>query len=394
VKNGFFLLIPCAAIAVLVARGNAKADELKPLRVCADPDNLPFSDKEGEGFENRIATLIAEDLGMKLQYFYWPHRRGFMRSTIKAHECDVLMGIPKGMDGFLVTRPYYRSSYQFVSRVDRDLDITSLDDPRLKQLKIAVHTIGYDYNNSPAARSLGARGIVGLTGFSTFYTDENRPNAIIEALGEGKIDLAIVWGPIAGYFGKQSPVPVSLAPLPDVDQSTRTPYTFDVVVGVRKAEKELHARIDESLERKKGEIAAILAEFNVPLARAPAATAADAKPSLQQASTTAHAPDKLLASGDEYQGWKWFHVYCFRCHGIDAMGSDLAPNLRKSVSSEGLVTHEVFLKTVLEGRQEKGMQSWKELLDEKQVEQLYTYVKARSEERLDPGRPHRAAAAQ
>jgi len=388
-----FVLICCAAIVVIAVRGNA--DEPRPLRVCADPDNLPFSDKDGEGFENRIAALLAEDLGMKLEYFYWPHRRGFMRSTIKARECDVLMGIPKGMDGFLVTRPYYRSSYQFVSRVDRDLDITSLDDPRLKQLKIGVHTIGYDYNNSPAARSLGARGIVGLTGYSTFYTDENRPDAIIAALAEDKIDLAIVWGPIAGYFGKQSPVPLSLAPLPDVDQPTRTPYAYDVVVGVRKTEKDLHARIDEALERKKSEIAAILAEFNVPLAHAQAPAAAkEGAPSFQQASTTAHGPDKLLASADEYQGWKWFHVYCFRCHGVDAMGSDLAPNLRKSVSSEGLVTHDVFLKTVLEGRQEKGMQSWKELLDPKQVEQLYAYVKARSEERLVPGRPHRAAAPQ
>jgi len=386
--RGLLWLTACVAMA-------AKAEEPKALRVCADPDNLPFSDKEGQGFENRIATLVAEDLGMQVQYFYWPHRRGFMRSTIRAKECDVLMGIPKGMDGFLVTRPYYRSSYQFVSRVDRDLDVTSLDDPRLKKLKIGVNTIGYDYNNSPAARSLGARGIVGLTGFSTFYTDENRPNAIIDAVAEGQIDLAIVWGPLAGYFGKQSPVPLSLAPLPELDQSTKTPYAFDVVVGVRKSEKDLHARIDESLERKKGEIAAILAEFNVPLAHAPAAAPVkEGEPSLQQASTAAHGPDKLLASPDEYQGWKWFHVYCFRCHGIDAMGSDLAPNLRKSVSSEGLITHELFLKTVLEGRQEKGMQSWKDLLDKNQIEQLYQYVKARSEERLAPGRPHRASAQQ
>jgi mxaJ protein len=386
--RGLLLLTAFAASA-------ARAEEPKAFRVCADPDNLPFSDKEGQGFENRIATLVAEDLGMKLEYFYWPHRRGFMRSTIKAKECDVLMGIPKGMDGFLVTRPYYRSTYQFVSRVDRDLDITSLDDPRLKKLKIAVNTIGYDYNNSPAARSLGARGIVGLTGFSTFYTDENRPNGIIDAVAEDKIDLAIVWGPLAGYFAKQAPVPLSLAPLPDLDQSTKTPYTFEVVVGVRKSEKDLQARIDESLERKKSEIAKILAEFNVPLARAPAGAAKEGTPSLQQASTTtAHAPDKLLVSGDEYQGWKWFHVYCFRCHGIDAMGSDLAPNLRKSVSSEGLITHELFLKTVLEGRQEKGMQSWRELLDDKQIDQVYQYIKARSDDRLEPGRPHRATAAQ
>jgi len=264
--RGLLLVVSCAAIAAFAASAQAPPAEPKALRVCADPDNLPFSDKEGEGFENRIATVIAEDLGMKVEYFYWPHRRGFMRNTIKANECDVLMGIPKGMDGFLVTKPYYRSTYQFVSRVDKDHDISSLDDPRLKNLRIGVHTIGYDYNNSPAARSLGARKIVGLTGFSTFYTDENRPNAIIEALAEDKIDLAIVWGPIAGYFAKQSPVPLSLGPLPDFDESTKTPYAFDIVVGVRKSEKDLRARIDESLERKKDDIAKILAEFGVPLA--------------------------------------------------------------------------------------------------------------------------------
>ncbi|MFL5399616.1 MAG: quinoprotein dehydrogenase-associated putative ABC transporter substrate-binding protein [Myxococcales bacterium] len=387
--RGLLLVVSCAAIAAFAASAQAPPAEPKALRVCADPDNLPFSDKEGEGFENRIATVIAEDLGMKVEYFYWPHRRGFMRNTIKANECDVLMGIPKGMDGFLVTKPYYRSTYQFVSRVDKDHDISSLDDPRLKNLRIGVHTIGYDYNNSPAARSLGARKIVGLTGFSTFYTDENRPNAIIEALAEDKIDLAIVWGPIAGYFAKQSPVPLSLGPLPDVDESTKTPYTFDIVVGVRKSEKDLRARIDESLERKKDDIAKILAEFSVPLA-----VAKGPEHALQPASTSSQRPDKLLATADEYQGWKWFHVYCFRCHGVDAMGSDLAPNLRKSVSSEGLITHELFLNTVKEGRQEKGMQSWKALLDDSQIEQLYAYVKARSEQRLDPGRPHRATASQ
>jgi mxaJ protein len=388
-NRGLLLLVCCAAIAAFAAFAQAPPDAPKPLRVCADPDNLPFSNMEGEGLENQIATVIADDLGMKVTYFYWPHRRGFMRNTIKANECDVLMGIPQGMDGFLVTKPYYRSSYQFVSRVDKDLDITSLDDPRLRNLRIGVHTIGYDYNNSPAARSLGARKIVGLTGFSTFYTEENRPNAIIEALADDKIDVAIVWGPIAGYFAKQSPVPLSLSPLPDVDESTRTPYAYEVVVGVRKSEKDLRARIDESLERKKADIDRILAEFNVPIAGAKAP-----QPGLTQASTTAQRPDKLLASPDEYQGWKWFHVYCFRCHGIDAMGSDIAPNLRKSVSSEGLITHELFLKTVKEGRQEKGMQSWKALLDDNQIEQLYAYIKARSEQRLAPGRPHRATASQ
>ena len=376
----------------------------RTLRVCADPDNLPFSDKEEQGFENKIASLVAEDLGMTVSYFWWPHRRGFLRNTLRAGECDVLMGVPEGMDAFITTKPYYRSTYQFVSRVDRDLDITSFDDPRLRKLKIGVNTIGYDYNNSPAARALGARGIVGLKGFPTFYNEENRPSGIIAAVAEGEIDMAIVWGPVAGYFAKQQEVPLALSPVPEFDARSRTPFAFGFAVGVRKPEKALLARIQQALDRKRGEVEQILREYSIPIsaserpeqpdagqatgATKEAASGADAGAQIAQAPSG----DKLLVSADEYQGWKWFHVYCFRCHGIDAMGSDLAPNLRNSVSPQGLVTHDVFLQTVREGRPEKGMQSWKALLDDSQIEQIYLYVKARSEGRLAPGRPHRATA--
>ena len=386
-------------VAALVFGKNAAADDPAAFRVCADPDNLPFSDREEQGFENKIAELVATDLGMRVSYFWWPHRRGFLRNTIRAGECDVLMGVPQAMDAVITTRPYYRSAYQFVTRVDRDLDISSLDDPRLRGLKIGVNMIGYEYNNSPAARALGARGVVGLIGFPTFYNEENRPSAIIDAVAEGKVDVAIVWGPPAGYFAKQQEVPLALSPLPDMDAKTRTPFAFDFAVGTRKSERALVARIQDALDRKHEEIVKILGEYGVPLASTePASQAAgtsaktEAGPGAGGGDLTSdpNAPDKLLASADEYQGWKWFHVYCFRCHGIDALGSNLAPNLRVSVSSEGLVTHDVFLQTVREGRQEKGMQSWSALLDDSQIEQLYLYVKARSEGRLAAGRPHRA----
>src|SRR5207245_6300563 len=123
-----------------------------------------------------------------------PHRRVPLSNTHRARECYVLMGVPEAIDAFITTRPYYRSAYQFVTRVDRDLDITSLDDPRLRELKIAVNMIGYEYNNSPAARALGARGVVGLTGFPTFYNEQNRPSGIIDAVAEGNVDLALVCG--------------------------------------------------------------------------------------------------------------------------------------------------------------------------------------------------------
>jgi mxaJ protein len=398
---------PLLAAVVLLGRGMSAEVEQRPaLRVCADPDNLPFSNREGRGIENKIAILVAGELGRTVSYFWWPHRRGFIRNTIKANECDVVLGVPEGMDMFLTTKPYYRSAFQFVSRADRDLKIASFDDPRLRQLKIGIATIGYDYTNSPAAIALGARGITGLVGFSTFYNEQNRPGDIVDAVVKGTVDVSIVWGPVAGYYAKQVPLPLALQPLPDIDERTKTPFAFGVVAGVRKSDKDLAAQIQAALDRKRDEISRLLAEYNFPLSHsaAPAARPTD-DPGLpanhKKADRKGRAAgksdresgrkvDKLLVSPDEYQGWKWFHVYCFRCHGIDAVGTTLAPNLVNSTGPQGSVTHDVFLKTVKEGRPDKGMQSWTSLLDDSQIEQLYLYVKARSDGRLAPGRPHKA----
>ena len=398
-------------VVVLLGRGTSAEVEQRPaLRVCADPDNLPFSNDKGKGIENKIASLVAEELGRTVSYFWWPHRRGFIRNTIKANECDVIMGVPEGMDMFLTTRPYYRSAFQYVSRADRNLKITSFDDPRLRQLKIGIATIGYDYTNSPAAVALGARGITGLVGFSTFYNEQNRPGDIVDAVAKGTVDVSIVWGPIAGYYAKQEPLPLALQPLPDIDPRTKTPFAFGVVAGVRKSDKELAAQIQAALDRERDAISRLLAEYNFPLSdsAAPAARPTDdsGPPAPKKKADRIHGNqgraaktsdrksggkvDKLLVSPEEYQGWKWFHVYCFRCHGIDAVGTTLAPNLVNSLSAQGSVTHDVFLKTVKEGRPEKGMQSWTSLLDDNQIEQLYAYVKARSDGRLARGRPHKA----
>ncbi len=403
---------PLLVAVVLLGRGTSAEVEQRPaLRVCADPDNLPFSNREGRGIENKIATLVAAELGRTVSYFWWPHRRGFIRSTIRANECDVVMGVPEGMDMFLTTRPYYRSAFQFVSRADRDLKITSFDDPRLRQLKIGIATIGYDYTNSPAAIALGARGITGLVGFSTFYNEQNRPGDIVDAVVKGTVDVSIVWGPVAGYYAKEEPLPLALQPLPDIDERTKTPFAFGVVAGVRKSDKDLAAQIQAALDRKRDAISRLLAEYNFPLSHsaAPAARPTDdsGPPADHKTKTdrihgtrgraagtsdrkSGGKLDKLLASPDEYQGWKWFHVYCFRCHGIDAVGTMLAPNLVNSLGPQGSVTYDVFLKTVKEGRPEKGMQSWTSLLDDHQIEQLYAYVKARSDGHLAPGRPHKA----
>jgi quinoprotein dehydrogenase-associated probable ABC transporter substrate-binding protein len=238
----------------------------EPLRICADPFDLPFSNDKEEGFENKVATIIARDLGASVQNVWWPHRRGFIRNTLSARQCDVVIGVPIGFDPVRTTRAYYRSTYFFVYRADRNLRITSLDDTVLKHLKIGVNLIGYDYTNTPPAHALSARGVVGnVLGFYNFLgPDGDHPQDIIDAVARDSIDVAIVWGPLAGYWGKRARVPMTLVALPDSDPPSGMIFAFSMAMGVRHADKVLAARLDSALERTQGEIQGVLRDYNVP----------------------------------------------------------------------------------------------------------------------------------
>lgn len=236
------------------------------FRVCSDPDNLPFSDEQRRGFENKIAALLANDLGDSLSYVWWPTRRGFVRMTLGSEDCDIIMGTPEGYDLVLQTKPYYRSAYVAVTRRDRHLRITSLDDPALKTLTIGVNTMGDNYENTPPAHALGARGIYQhIVGFPTFYNREDRPGNIIEAVAKGSIDVAIVWGPLGGYFAKQSSVPLDVTMLPDTDRATGFPFSYGVAMGVRRADRGLRDTLNMALDRRRADIDAILRDYGVPL---------------------------------------------------------------------------------------------------------------------------------
>jgi mxaJ protein len=247
----------------------ASAPRVPVLRVCADPDNLPFSNEKQEGFENKIATLLAGELGTSLQYTWWPQRRGFVRNTLRAKECDLLIGVPVGFDPVAATTPYYRSTYYLVTRRDRNLHLASLDDPQLRRLKIGVNVIGEDYTNTPPAHALGDRGIVVAQGYDTFYDNERRPEDIIDAVVTGDIDVAVVWGPLAGYFAKRAPVPLEMSALPDIDSRSGLPFAYDISLGVRRADKALKTQIESAVERRRGDIARILREYGVPVVATP-----------------------------------------------------------------------------------------------------------------------------
>jgi mxaJ protein len=171
------------------------------LRISADPNNLPFTNRRLEGFENKIAALMARELKVDLEYIWRAQRRGFFRSALKEGECDIVLGVPAGFERALTTAPYYRSSYVFVSRRDRQIKVRSFDDSTLRVMKIGVQLIGDDGFNTPPAHALAARNMVdNLVGYTVYgdYGQENPPARIIDAVRKGDVDIGIAWGPLAG----------------------------------------------------------------------------------------------------------------------------------------------------------------------------------------------------
>ena len=252
---------------VFVAANAAASRRDNVLRVCSDPNNLPFSNQKQQGFENRIADLIAKDLGEKVEYTWWAQRRGFIRNTLKAGQCDVIMGVPTGLDMVLKTAPYYRSTYVFVTRRDNPLDIRSFDDDALKRVRVGVQLIGDDGANTPPAHALSNRGIIrNVKGYTVYgdYSKNSPPSQIIDAVARGEIDVAVAWGPMAGYWASRSPVRLKLVPVqPQIDVPF-LPFVFDIAVGVRRGDSIFRASLDSSLLRHRPEIQRILDAYNIP----------------------------------------------------------------------------------------------------------------------------------
>jgi mxaJ protein len=266
-RRGMALAVLAFLAAACSRQGTTAPAPVRELRVCADPNNLPYSNRRQEGFENRLAEMVARDLHARVSYTWWPQHRGFIRNTLKAGKCDVLMGLPSSVELALTTRPYYRSTYVFVSRQDRGIGVRSLDDPALRKLRIGVQMIGDDGTNSPPAHALANRGIVdNVKGYSVYgdYSQPNPPARIVEAVAKGDVDLAVVWGPLAGYFAPRQKVPLELAPVsPQIDRPF-LPFVFDMSMAVRRGDDTLRAELDSFIERRQGEIDALLDRYGVP----------------------------------------------------------------------------------------------------------------------------------
>lgn len=234
------------------------------LRVCADPDNLPYSRQDGGGFENRIVQLAAADLGLALQYAWLPDRRGFVRKTLGAGLCDLIVGVPAHFERTLNTRPYYRSSYVLVQPRAQPSAPASFADPRLRRWRVGVQLVGDDLAATPPGHALAQAGALdNVVGFP-LAGEQPAAERMVQALARGELDAAFVWGPQAGYYALHAPVPLRLHYVPPPAGLKDQPFAFAIAMGVRRGDRALRDRLDDFIARRQADIDRILADYGVP----------------------------------------------------------------------------------------------------------------------------------
>jgi len=276
------LTIFAGAVATIVAAASAFAQHMGPdagargddnkgsielvdphvLRVCADPNNLPFSNEKGAGFENKIAEFLARKLGKELTYAFYPGATGFVRNTLNAHLCDVILGIPQGNDLVQPTNPYYRTTYAIVTRAGGDLDgVVALDDPRLKTKPYKIGLVA----NTPPGNVLARQGLMGSVKPYPLMVDtrfDSSSAAMIRDLEKGEIDLALLWGPIAGYYAQNAKIKLVATPLAE---TPGTRMAFRIAFGVRHSDQNWKRDLNQFIAQNKPELEKILLDYGVPL---------------------------------------------------------------------------------------------------------------------------------
>jgi quinoprotein dehydrogenase-associated probable ABC transporter substrate-binding protein len=261
------------ALALTIAGAAHAAASQSELRVCANPNDLPFSNAQGQGFENKLADMVARDLGETVRYTWTDEHEHFIRKTLNAGKCDVLMGVPAGFDEVDTTQPYYTSGYVFVSREDRALHLSSMRDPRLHKLKIGMHVIGDD--NTPPMEALSRQGITqNIVGYMIYQDSQAKGRSrLIDDVAAGKVDIAAVWGPLAGYYAQHANAPLAVTPITDTTGFGPLVFQYAMAMGVRKGDEALKAHLNGVVARRGADIRNLLRRYRVPLMEAPARAA-------------------------------------------------------------------------------------------------------------------------
>jgi mxaJ protein len=273
VKRSGLRLAAFICAALWVGAACAQDEARKAFRVCQDPNNLPFANTKGEGFENRIAELFAKQLKLPVEYYSFPQRMGFIRNTLRYRlpgqdfPCDIVMGWPPADGSILATKPYYRSTYALVYPKGKKIGAVAKEEDFLRLPKDVLHSLKIGlYDRTPASQWLARHGLVdqGVPYRLLNADPDHYPGQIIERdLASGKIDVAIVWGPIAGFFSKRVSAP-QLAVVP-LKSEENVKFDFEIAMAVRLGEKKLKDELDALIDKNKSQINTILREYGVPL---------------------------------------------------------------------------------------------------------------------------------
>lgn len=260
-RFGLTLALALAWATPVAAQATSDLASATAFRVCSDPANMPFSNEAGEGFENKIAELLASKLGVPLEYFFYPQATGFVRRTLGDKRCDVVIGYAQGHELVLNTNHYYTSAYVFVTKADGPLaGVTTLTDPILKGRRLGVIA------GSPPATHLARNGLIAKAKPYHLVVDrrfESPAEEMMADLQSGAIDAALMWGPIGGYFAGKSQTPLVVTPL--LEEPLPPPMYFRITMGVRRGEDAWKRRLNELIRENQTEIDAILSEYGVPL---------------------------------------------------------------------------------------------------------------------------------
>lgn len=391
----------------------AHAEDFKPLpgqtavRVCADGFNLPYSNKELEGFDNKIAEIIGEELGLPVEYYWFPQRIGFSRNTIKKVDpetgkflCDLAMSVPDERSFVVPTKSYFRSIETMVYRTGEGYELKEISDiaklkAEGKELKVGL------FDRDVATKVLLENGLSDQIKYYMFMPGDARVNAgrIVKAVAEGEVDVAFVWGPIGGYYASVQEVPITVQPLNELGED----YVFSFSLGVRPQDKNWLELLNKILEKRKNDVAAILADYNFP-------SLANVKASTKKKREVYKVVDGKV-DDKTYVGWRLFNSTCFVCHGQNATGTDIAPNLLIAVEDMSefrfrkKVLHKYFAKVNLDdpdrrlafleqvsadAAKEFKMPTWSDDPNIRpHISDLYAYLKARSDGALGEGRPEK-----
>jgi quinoprotein dehydrogenase-associated probable ABC transporter substrate-binding protein len=255
---GMLAAVPLAPQGAIAA--TAEAVDRSALRVCADPNNLPYSNEKGEGFENKIAELFARELGVPVRYTWYPDSMGFIRNTLRARQCDLVIGTISGNELLQNTNPYYRSSFALVYRTDSGLKLDSIDESVMKPLQIGAIA------GTPPITTLAQKGLLDNLHSYALVVDTRYDHPVqdlVRDVADGTLDVGIVWGPMAGYFAKSASKPLTVVPLRTENPALR--YDYRITMGVRPNEPEWKRDINELIRNKQKDINRILLDYGVPL---------------------------------------------------------------------------------------------------------------------------------